>query len=101
MPRPAENVSVMRPIAQRVRLLRPRLPLLYEQRLFRAGKDWNVLTGRPTQGTRQHGALGWFTAYRGYAKQLARRLSQQVRKTHCIVDISADVGVEQHFCRHS
>ena len=54
-------------------------------------------TRRPAHGVGQGGANRRLPTHGRDAEQLARRLREEVGKAHCVIDVTADVGVEQHL----
>src|SRR6266568_6176947 len=88
------------PLMQRAGLRRIWLPLRSQQRVLNTGKDGDVFPGHFTERTGKHRPLLSFAGDRGNAEQLARGLGQQIGKAERIVDVAADVGIQQELYRH-
>ena len=79
-------------------MLGDELALFALERSLGAGVDGNVgPAGGGTQRAAQGGALRRLAGDGGDAEQLALRLGEEVGEGHGVVDVGADVGVEEEF----
>ena len=94
------EVGAVRPVypavaAERLRLGREGLALLDEQGQRRSRVDRHVAARRAAEGARDRGAPLGLAAHRGDAGQLGAALGEEVREAEGIVDVAADVGVQE------
>ena len=106
--RAGREVSTVRPSdpaigGERFGLGRAGLALLREQGQRRSRVDRHVLPRGAAECARDRGSPFGFAAHRRDAGKLAAATGEQVREAECVVDVAADVRVEENAfrgCRH-
>jgi hypothetical protein len=76
-------------------LLRNELTLRNDTRRFETWDNWDIKTDLSSDLASESGALHTFACCRGDAEQVNVRLHHNIGERDRIIDITADIGVEQ------
>lgn len=96
-PFPLRKIRAVRPAAQPLELGDRRRRRVVEYGAARAGIQGDILSCGIAEGACQPAAVVGFPKHRRDAHQLAFRLHQQIRQAYGVVDIAADIGIQQNF----